>query len=443
MKHYDKAILIENGRIIDPLTGLDDTGDLFIRDGKIAWLSKPETTPIKVDHQVINAAGLVVCPGFIDLHCHLRQPGYERKETIATGTQAAAKGGFTTICAMPNTDPPVDSADTVRYVLNTAGREGTVRVLPIACITRQRQGKELVDMAALAGAGAVAFSDDGSPVINDDIMAAALKNSRTTGLPIIDHCENTGLSEGWDMNGGETARLLGLRGMPDGSEESMIERDIRINRDIGGVLHIAHVSTAASVSLIRRAKKDGVRMTAEVTPNHLTLDDGTVKTAGNNAKVNPPLRSHKDIEALIEGLLDNTIDIIATDHAPHTAADKSGNFATAAFGISTLETALGSLMGLVHSNAIPLKTLISKLTVAPSGLLAGRPGVTCSLTVGTAADITLFDPDLNWVVDIDKFISKGKNTPLAGTTLRGKVMWTIYRGRVVYRDDAAKPEMKG
>jgi len=343
---------------------------------------------------------------------------------------------------MPNTNPPVDTAAMVEYIQTTVEKEGTIKVLPIACITKGRKGKELVDMAELAAAGAVAFSDDGSPVIDDNIMTAALRFSLKSGLPVIDHCENTGMTSGWDMNGDEVASELGLLGMPDGSEETMIERDIRLNRDIGGVLHIAHVSTARSVEIIRKAKKAGVRVTAEVTPHHLTLSETYVKIAGTNAKVNPPLRTQHDIDSLIEGLLDGTLDLIATDHAPHTTADKSGAFGKAAFGVSSLETALGSLMQLVHNGRLPLKAMIAGLTAGPVKLLASRFGVAGTLTVGATADVTVFDPDLRWVVDTDKFESKGKNTPLAGTTLQGKVMITIYRGRMVYQDDVIKTELK-
>lgn len=443
MRSVTKAILIEGGRIIDPGSGLDDTGDLLIRDGKIVWMSKPGMTPINVEHDVIDAAGMIVCPGFIDLHCHLRQPGYENKETIATGTRAAAKGGFTTVCAMPNTKPPVDSVEMVKYIKETADKKGRVRVLPIGCITKGRQGRKPVDMAGLAAAGAVALSDDGSPVIDDHIMIEALKFSAKSGIPVIDHCENTGMSDGWDMNGGELARELGLRGMPERSEESMIERDIKLNRDTGGVLHIAHVSTAESVEIIRKAKQAGIRITAEVTPNHLTLSEMAVKISGNNAKVNPPLRTQRDITALIAGLLDGTIAIIATDHAPHTVADKSGSFGKAAFGISSLETALGGLMTLVHNGNLPLKVVLKALTAGPAALLGSRYGEIGTLTAGSPADITVFDPEFSWTVDPAKFESKGKNTPLAGVVLKGKVMLTVYRGRTVYRNEALKIDVKG
>jgi len=436
-----ETILIENGRIIDPASGLDDTGDVLLRNGKIAWMSKPGMTPVNFKHSVIDAEGMIVCPGFIDLHCHLREPGFENKETILTGTHAAARGGFTTVCAMPNTEPPADNVDTIRSVRNS--RDKITGVLPIGCITRGRRGKEPVDMSALLRAGAVAFSDDGSPIADDKVMAGALEFSMKSGVPIIDHCENTAMNSGWDMNGGAVARELGLRGMPDGSEESMIERDVRLNRDTGGVLHIAHVSTAGSVDIIRKAKKAGIRVTAEVTPHHLTMSETYVITAGTNAKVNPPLRTQRDIEALIEGLLDGTLDLIATDHAPHTAADKEVPFDKAAFGISGLETALGSLMALVHNGSLPLKKLLGCLTAAPAALLGGKYGVTGTIITGNPAHIVIFDPEFSWTVDPEQFVSKGKNTPLAGSILKGKVMFTAYEGRTIYKNESLHLEMKG
>ena len=371
---------------------------------------------------------------FIDLHCHLRQPGYEYKETIATGTRAAAKGGFTTICCMPNTNPPLDNVQIIEQVKAIASRDGIIRVLPIACITKERKGEEILDMEKLAEAGVAGFSDDGSPVINDNIMSSALEFSRKLALPVIDHCENTRLSSGWDMNGGPTARKLGLRGMPIGSEESMIERDIDINRKVNGNLHIAHVSTIGSMALIRKAKKQGVRITCEVTPNHLLLNEDKVLECNTQAKVNPPLRTKRDIESLIAGINDGTIDIIATDHAPHSKSDKDGDFAAAAFGISTFETALGSLINLVSMKKMTLNTVIAKLTVSPVNIINCKLPRLGTLETGSPADITIFDPDESWLVDSNKFLSKGKNTPLEGELLKGKVKITIFEGEIVYRD---------
>ena len=329
------------------------TGSLLIADGKIAWLGtgEPETCRLMIT-TIIDAENLIACPGFIDLHCHLRDPGFEEKETIATGTRAAARGGFTTVCCMPNTEPPIDNRSVVDYVKNKAAQEGAVRVLPIGCITKGRKGEALAEMGELAQAGVVAFSDDGNPVMNSRLMRQALDYSRAFGLPVIEHCEDKVLAEGGQMNEGIISTRLGLAGMPAAAEESMVARDIALAELTGARLHIAHVSTAGSVELVRAAKRKGIKVTAEVTPHHLTLTEEKVMGYDTNAKVNPPLRTSKDIEALIQGLKDNTIDAIATDHAPHTEVEKLCEFAYAPFGISILETALGMLMGLVHEGKI-------------------------------------------------------------------------------------------
>ncbi len=433
-----KPLLIQGGRIIDPAQGIDETGNLLIADGKIAWLGRNGEQPPQADFALLNAKGLLVCPGFIDLHCHLREPGFEEKETIATGTRAAARGGFTTVCCMPNTQPAIDSQSVVDYVKSKAAAEGAVRVLPIGCITRGRRGTELADMGELASAGVVGFSDDGSPVMNSRLMRNAMDYSRTFGLPVIDHCEDTVLTEGGQMNEGVVATRLGLPGIPGAAEESMVARDIALAELTGAWLHIAHVSTAGSVELVRHAKEKGVKITAEVTPHHLTLTEESCNGYDTSAKVNPPLRTRKDIKALIQGLKDNVIDAIATDHAPHTGVDKLCEFAYAPPGISGLETAFGSLMALVHGAEIDLNTLISKLTAEPAKIIGDRFGKLGTLEVGAGADVVLLDPDREWVVDVKAFASKGRNTPLAGATLKGSVMATMYQGKFVYRDDALK-----
>lgn len=425
-------LLIRGGRIIDPSQGIDAVGDLFISNGKIAWLSVRDGGHLPENHRVIEARGMVVCPGFIDLHCHLRQPGYEEKETIATGTRAAAKGGFTTVCCMPNTKPPVDKAEVVEYIKDIAAKEGVVRVLLIGCITEGREGGKLADFGELSASGVVAFSDDGSPVVDSTLMRSALEYSRESGLPIMDHCEDVAFSQDGVMNEGSVSQKLGLKGIPVAAEESMVARDIRLARLTGGRLHIAHVSTAGSVKLIRRAKEEGLAITAEVTPHHLTLTEEKGAGYNTNAKVNPPLRAEDDIEALMEGLKDGVIDAIATDHAPHTDKDKNCDFVRAAFGISGFETALGSLMGLVHRGELDLVTLISKLTSEPASIL--RRADIGTLKPRVQADILIFDPKKEWVVNPDEFVSKGKNTPLAGCVLKGKVMVTIVGGVVVYVD---------
>ncbi len=433
-----KPLLIQGGHIIDPSQGIDEIGSLLIIDSKISWLCKGESTPPQPDYDVLPAQGLTVCPGFIDLHCHLREPGFEEKETIATGTRGAARGGFTTICCMPNTDPPLDNQATLEYVKSKAATEGVVRVLPIGCISKGRRGEELAPMSELASAGVVGFSDDGNPVPNSRLMRQALEFSRALGLPVIDHCEDTALADGGLMNEGITSTRLGRRGIPAAAEWIMVFRDLALARLTGGWLHIAHVSTKGSLDFIRQSKEAGIRVTAEVTPHHLTLTEEKVTGNDTNAKVNPPLRTEKDIQALIQGLKEGVIDIIATDHAPHTEADKQCDFALAPFGISGLETALGSLMSLVHEGKLSLPILIAKLTYEPARIIGGRYGKLGTLAIGASADITIFDPNRDWVVDTNAFASKGKNTPLAGSVLKGKVMTTISQGKLVYQDDSIK-----
>lgn len=444
-----KPVLIQNARIIDPSQKMNETGSILIAGGKIAWSGKgdqkPEpaaaqnstaraSLPANDKYSEIDARNLIACPGFIDLHCHLRDPGYEYKETIATGTKAAAKGGFTTICCMPNTEPAIDNRSVVDYVKSKSSEEGTIRVLPIGCITRARKGEALAEMGELAKSGVVAFSDDGNPVMNSRLMRQAMEYSRTFGLPIIEHCEDKVLTDGGQINEGIIATRLGLAGIPAAAEESMVARDIALAQLTGAHLHIAHVSTAGSVELVRAAKSRGVKVTSEVTPHHLTLTEERVMDYDTNAKVNPPLRTRADVQALIQGLKDNVIDAIATDHAPHAEVEKLCEFAYAPFGISGLETALGSLLHLVHMGLIDIDLLISKLTLEPAQFIGGKFGKLGTLEVGSPADLTLIDLNRDWVVDPKTLASKGKNTPLAGTTLKGKVVATFYQGEMVYRE---------
>jgi dihydroorotase len=432
------SLLIRGGRIIDPQIGLDFIGDLWLQEGVVKELGEHiDAMPTRV----VDASGLVVCPGFIDIHCHLREPGDQDKETIATGTAAAARGGFTTVCAMPNTRPPIDSADMVGFIMGRARDCGVVRVLPIGCVTLGRQGMALTELGELARAGAIGFSDDGSPVSDEALMRRAL----ATGLLIINHCEDFGVSSGGVMNAGVVAARLGLQGTSAQAEEAMVARDISLAASTGGRLHLAHVSTAGSVELVRRAKERGVPVTAEATPHHLTITEEWVATGERHmtayntaAKVNPPLRTSSDVVALEQGLRDGTIDCIATDHAPHTRADKASTFQDAAFGISGLETALGSLLGLVHDGRLDMTTIVDRLTAGPAGVV-NRPDL-CSGTLkpGSTADVTIFDPQMEWVVDTGDFVSRGRNTPLEGATLKGRVLVTIVNGRIVYEDEAVK-----
>ena len=425
------SLLIHSGRIVDPIQSIDQSGDLLVAEGKIVQVGGTITAD---QAKKLDATGLVVCPGFIDLHCHLREPGFEDKETIATGTKAAAIGGYATVCCMPNTNPPLDNQAAVQWVKAKASGEGVVHVLPIGCITKGRKGEEISPMAELAESGVVGFSDDGEPVSNSQVMRCALECSRRLGLPIMEHCENKELSRGGIINEGRVSARLGLKGIPAVSEEIMVARDLALAKLTGARIHIAHVSTCGSVELIRQAKERGILVTAEVTPHHLTL---TEEFAYANAKVKPPLRTEDDIKCLIEGLRDGVIDAIATDHAPHTLKDKKCYLELAAFGISGFETAFGCVMSLVHNGEIDLPTLISKLSCEPAKII-GRDGELGTLKAGSPADITIFDPEREWVVDSGMFVSKGKNTPFEGYQFKGKVMATIVDGKVVYRDDLLK-----
>ncbi|MFW6102263.1 MAG: dihydroorotase [Chloroflexota bacterium] len=438
------SLLIHGGRIIDPSQGIDQIGDLLIAEGKIMQIGgtvtpRPALSVILSKAKNLDASGLVVCPGFIDLHCHLREPGFEDKETIATGTKAAAIGGFATVCCMANTEPPLDTPATVDWVKQKASRDGLVAVLPIACITKARKGEELTDMDGLAEAGVVAFSDDGDPVASSQIMRRAMEHSRDLALPIIDHCEDKALSGGGIMNESEMSAKLGIKGIPTAAEEAMLARDLTLAKQTRARLHIAHASTKGSVELIRHAKEEGISVTAEVTPHHLTLTEEKIAGESPNdpfdtkAKVNPPLRTDEDIQALIEGLKGGVIDAIATDHAPHTLADKNCGLELAAFGISGFETAFGCLMSLVHQGEISLTQLISKLTCEPAKII-GRNNELGTLKAGAPANITILDPDREWIVDSRNFASKGKNTPYDGYKFKGKAMATIANGRIVYID---------
>lgn len=448
-------LVIRGGRVIDPVSGVDQVGDVVIENGRIAAVGP---TGIAAEPaEVIDAAGLMVAPGFVDLHTHLRDPGFEYKETIETGTRAASRGGFTTVCAMPNTNPPADSRATIEYVLRTAASRGCVRVLPVGCVTKGRAGKELAELADLADAGAVAFSDDGDCVADGAVMRRALQYASALELAVIQHAEDPALSRRAPMHEGWVATRLGLAGQPSAAEESVVTRDIALAEELAGAgfpvrLHIAHVSVKGAVDAIALARARGVPVTAEVTPHHLTLTHEAVAWRNGDgglaydthAKVNPPLRTRDDVRACVRALEAGGIDAIATDHAPHASVEKDCEFDWAAFGISGLETALGLVLTLYHDREAGLPRLIEALTIGPVralGLERFVPGIG-TLRPGAPGDAVVFDPDAAWVVDPEALASKGKNTPLSGRTLRGKVVVTISGGRVVHREGVA-PEVSG
>ncbi len=418
------GLLISGGRVIDPQSGQDGPCDLLIEKGKIAEIipqrpSGPRRKggrPTPGNHEIYDAKGKIIVPGLIDIHVHLREPGQEYKETIKTGSEAAAKGGFTSICCMPNTVPPNDCAAVTEFIVRKAKSEAKVNVFPIGAISQGLEGKLIAEYGDLKEAGAVALSDDGHPVVSGQLMRRAMEYSRVFGLTIIDHCEDLLLSAGGVAHEGLISTIVGLRGIPAAAEEAIVIRDILLAELTGARLHIAHVSTAGSVRMLREAKARGIPVTAEVTPHHFTLTEEAVKGYDTNAKVNPPLRTKADVEAVKEGLADGTIDVIASDHAPHSSEDKEVEFDLAAFGISGLELALPLSLNLVRNKVLSLTDLVAKMTMGPAQTLGLRKG---SLTVGSDADITIIDINKEWTVDIKDFRSKGKNSPFQGWTMKG------------------------
>jgi dihydroorotase len=423
------SLLIKNGRVVDPANSLDAVQDVLVTGARIERVGRD--LPAGADTTVLDASGKIVCPGFIDIHVHLREPGYEYKETVATGTRAAAAGGFTAVCCMANTQPVNDNRSITDYIRAKAAVEGVVRVYPIGAVTRGLGGEELAELAELAEAGCVAFSDDGKCVMNAALYRRAMEYTLPFGAPVISHAEDHHLSRGAAMNEGVVSTELGILGAPAAAEDIMVARDILLAELTGAHIHIAHLSTAGAVRLVRDAKARGVRVTAEVTPHHLLLTEEAVRTFDANAKMNPPLRSKRDTEVLVEALVDGTIDCIATDHAPHAGSEKEGEFDRAAFGIIGLETAVGLLLDrLVTPGVIPLATLVSRLSRDPARLL-GLPGG--SLAPGAPADLTLIDPAAEWTIDPTKFQSRSRNTPFGGWSVMGRPWKTIVGGGVVWQ----------
>ena len=424
-------LLISNGHLIDPAAPENTGMSVLVEDGRVsAWIKPGETAPEGCE--VFDASGLLVAPGFIDLHVHLREPGQEHKETIATGCAAAVAGGWTSVCPMPNTNPVNDNAAITRYMIEQAERAGLANVFPIGAITKSSDGSQLAEMGEMKAAGAVAVSDDGRPVPNAGIMRRAMQYAKDFDLPVVDHCEDKSLSSGGVMNEGQMSLLLGLKGMPSLAEDLDVVRDIILAKETGAHIHIAHASTKGAVEAIRRAKHEGINVTCEVTPHHFTLTDKAVEGYDTNTKMAPPLRSEEDLEAIIEGIKDGTIDAIATDHAPHHSDEKALEYDRAPFGITGLETALGlAFTELVHKGVIGLERLVEMCSANPAKIF--RLAERGTLKPGSVADITIIDPELKWTYSNAESRSKSRNSPFGGSEFTGRAVATIVGGRVVYK----------
>ncbi len=424
-------LLIKNGHLIDPI-GKENTGmNVLIEDGKVsAWLRQDEEVP--KDAEVFDASGCLVAPGFIDLHVHLREPGQEHKETIATGCAAAVAGGFTSVCPMPNTKPINDNAAITRYMIEQAEHAELANVFPVGAITKGSMGQELAEMGEMKAAGAVAVSDDGKPVPNAGMMRRAMEYAKDFDLPVVDHCEDKSLSNGGVMHEGKLSLLLGLKGMPAAAEENDTIRDILLSRETGAHIHIAHISTAGAVEAVRQAKNEGINVTCEVTPHHFAITDKAVEGYDTNTKMAPPLRSNEHLEAVIEGIRDGTIDAIATDHAPHHIDEKALEYDRAPFGITGLETALGlAMVELVDKGVINLERLVEMCSANPAKIFRLKDRGT--LVPGSIADVTIIDPELEWTYRVSESRSKSKNSPFDGWNFIGGVVATIVGGNLVYK----------
>ncbi len=423
-------MLISGGRVIDP-GHVDDILDIVIENGTIVDIKKNALAGgDDADYTVIDASGKWVVPGLIDMHVHLRDPGQEYKETIETGSRAAVFGGFTAVCCMPNTDPVNDCRQVTEYILEKAAKAGTARIYPVAAVSKGLKGDRLCEYGELKEAGAVALSDDGNPVINSRLMRRALEYSTRFGLPVISHCEELSLAAGGAMNEGATATRMGLPGIPNAVESIMVLRDIALSELTGVPVHIAHVSTMESVRAIRDAKERGTPVTAETAPHYFSLTDAAVKGYNTNAKMNPPLRTERDKEAICEGLADGTIDVIATDHAPHSLIEKNVEFDQAANGIIGLETSVPLGLKLVDKGVLGISNLVEKMSTNPARIL----GLATGLKVGQTADITIIDPDIPYRIDAGRFQSLSKNTPFDNWEVKGKAVMTIVGGKIVYKD---------
>jgi len=427
------TVLIKNGIVIDPANNINIANDILIIKGIIKSIEPPgKLNTNNLDNPlIIDAKGCIVCPGLIDMHVHFREPGFEYKETIESGCQSAVAGGFTSVAVMPNTNPVNDNRSVTELILSLAKSKGGIKVHPIGAITEGLAGKRLSEMADLRDAGAIAFSDDGCPVMNNELMRRAFEYSKMFNLPLIQHSEMLDLTEGGCMNEGAVSTELGLKGMPTEAEDIMVYRDIALLEKTGGRLHVAHISSGNSVDLVRHAKAKGLPVTCEVAPHHFTLTDEAVRGYDTNTKMSPPLRSIKDIEKIKEGLKDGTIDIIATDHAPHDIIDKQVEYQNACFGIVGLETALPLTLKLVDEKILSMSDAIRKLTATPAQIFNLDAG---NLSIGSEADVLIFNPDIKYSIDVSKFHSKSKNSPFDGWKVKGKVLHTLARGKVIYTD---------
>jgi len=423
-----RKLIIRNGRVIDPATRLDAIRDVLIENGKIASIGEKLHV---TGAEKFDATGLIVAPGFIDMHVHLREPGFEYAETIESGARAAAAGGFTSICSMPNTSPVNDNATVTSYIIERAEKHAVVNVFPIGAITKNSAGEELSAIGSMKAAGVVAISDDGRPVMNARVMRRAMEFARSFDLPVIDHCEDLNLSAGGDMHEGYESVRLGLRGIPAGSEDVMVARDILLAESTGARFHVAHISTRHAMAMVSYAKQRGLPVTCEATPHHFALTDAQMRPYDSNFKMKPPLRTACDAGAVVDGIVSGAVDAIATDHAPHPGSEKMQEFEKCPFGIIGLETALGlALEYLVHTGKIPLARLIELFSTGPARVLHLDRG---TLRVGAPADVTIFSTHLDWTYDVNQSFSKSRNSPFDGHMFRGGPVATIVGGAMVWR----------
>lgn len=421
-------LLIKNGRVIDPATGFDQVADLLIEDGLFSGIGRDLTV---AGADLFDATGMIVAPGFLDIHVHLREPGFEHAETIESGARAAAAGGFTSVCCMPNTSPVNDNATVTSYIVERAKRNAVVNVYPIGAITKGSMGEELANIGSMAQAGVVAISDDGKPVMNSRIMRRAMETAKSFGLPVIDHCEDLNLSSGGDMHEGLVSTNLGLRGIPSCSEDVMVARDLLLAELTGARFHVAHISTERSVKMVAYAKMKGLDVSCEATPHHFALCDSDILTYDSNYKMKPPLRGHGDLNSVIEGVVNGTVEVLATDHAPHAGSEKMQEFERCPFGITGLETALGlTLEHLVHPGKISVKRMVELYTTNPARIMNLPKG---TLAKGAIADVTIFSTDHQWTYDVNRTQSKSKNSPFDGHLFKGGPIATIVAGQFVWK----------